>query len=287
VAGYEVICFFGASQNARRAAVIGWLAGLALLATWFSWSWQHYGEKTLSATTTVAGWSRGTMSAEVAKFATNAWRSFIPHPVWLPFSNFEARFDQRSSLGFWRDYLFEIYQPNFIFGVGATSGAVALGLALCLFSKRKSWRGQGWFWFGFLLVTIPVGIAVHPTSDTYGVAHICGQPVVLMGLALVASYFTGLPLWLRGLIILGTAIDLVAGVMTQWLALAASSSSVLRFSSFARYNQEIAEQHHVLFLANSLGQWTSAIAVGITVVGLLALCRLVRMAFDRQLESRL
>jgi hypothetical protein len=279
VAGYEAICLLGASRRAWRTTLIGWLAGLALLATWFGWSWQHYGERTFSATTTVAAWSRGTITAEAMKFASNAWRSFIPHPVWLPLCEFEARFEQRSSLGFWRDYFFEIYQPNFIFGIGAVSGAVAVGLALYMFSKRKRWKEQRSFWLGFLLVTIPVGIVVHPAGDTYGVAHICGQPIALLGVALVASYFTGLPLWLRGLIVIGTAIDLALGVLTQWLAEGASSSAVLRFSSFAQYNEGIAEQHHVLFLVNALGQWNTATAVALAIVACLAMCRLAREAF--------
>jgi hypothetical protein len=288
LAGYEAFCFFGATRPTWRASLLGALAGLALLATWFGWSWQHYREKTFSSTTTVSAWSRGTIVDESAKFTINTWRSFIPHPLWLSMRDFEARFEQSSSLGFWRDYLFEIYQPNFIFGVGVVSGAVAVGLVLYLFSKRKSWKGQALFWLGFLLVTIPLGILVHPSADTYGVAHICGQPVVLLGIALVASYFTALPLWLRGLLVLGTAIDLVAGVLIQWLAESVSAGVVEGFSKFARYNEGIAASHHVLFLEDSVSERTAAIAVvGMALVGCLAICWLARLAFARPLESRL
>jgi hypothetical protein len=275
VTGYEVVSLPGARRRMWRASLMGWLLGLALLATWFGWSWQHYQEKTFSSTTTVAAWSRGTISEEFTKFAGNAWRSFIPHPVWLSMSDFEARFGQSSSLGFWRDYFFLVYQTNFIFGIGAMSGVVAVALALYIFSKRsRPWRGQGLFWVGFLFVTIPLGILVHPAQDTYGVAHICGQPVVLLGVALVATWFTALPRWLRGLVVIGTAIDLALGVLTQWLAESVSSSVAARFSSFARYNQEIAVRHHVRFLGDAFSQWTAAIAVGLAVVGLIAVCRL-------------
>jgi hypothetical protein len=278
VAAYEGISLLGARRRMWRASLFGAVAGLALLATWFSWSWEHYGEKTFSSTTTVRAWSGGTVSAEAAKFASNTWRSFIPHPLWLSMSDFERRFEQKSSLGFWRDYLFEIYQPNFIFGIGAVSGAIAVGLALYMFGKRKPWRGQRSFWLGFLLVAIPLGILVHPAADTYGVAHICGQPVVLLGVALVATHFTALPLWLRGLIVIGAVVDLVAGVLTQWLAESLSNGAVSRFSSFAWYNEGIATRNHVSFLGDSFSQWTGAIAVGMAVVGLLAVGWLASLA---------
>jgi hypothetical protein len=310
VVGYEAMCLLGVSgavssrrspltlpspaaaggegSKARkpmwRASLIGWLAALALLATWFGWSWKHYGDKTFSSTTTVEAWGRGSASQEVTKFAVNGYRSFVPHPVWLSMTDVKERFQQSSSLGFWRDYVFEIYQPNFIFGVGALSGAVAVGLLLYTFGKRSGpWRKQSLFWPGFLLVTIPLGIFVHPARDTYGVAHICGQPVVLLGVALVATYFTALPPWVRGLIVLGTAVDLVAGVLIQWLAEGGSTGMVSRFSEFARRNEDIAVTHHVRFLGDSVSELTAAVAiVGVALVGLLALWWLARMALGRQ-----
>ena len=41
-----------------------------------------------------------------------------------------------------------------------------------------------WFWTAFISGAILLGVAVHGARDTWGLAHICLQAVVVLGLAL-------------------------------------------------------------------------------------------------------
>jgi hypothetical protein len=71
--------------------------------------------------------------------------------------------------------------------------------------RPPNWR----FGWGFIVVTALIGIAAHPSLEEFGVAQICGQPLILLGLGFLASRFLLLPRWLRYIGLAGYALDFV------------------------------------------------------------------------------
>jgi hypothetical protein len=69
---------------------------------------------------------------------------------------------------------------------------------------------------GFVVLCGLAGIAVHPTEDAFGVSHICGQPMVLMGVAFLAARYRSLPQPLRWLGLAGCAVDFALGVFLHF-----------------------------------------------------------------------
>jgi hypothetical protein len=60
-----------------------------------------------------------------------------------------------------------------------------------------------------------LGIAVHGERDTFGVAHVTLQPLVLLGLTLLAASFRFLPTLLRGALLAGCVLDFAVGIFLQ------------------------------------------------------------------------
>jgi hypothetical protein len=110
----------------------------------------------------------------------------VPYALRSPDLSFLA---QANRLGWLRDYAFNFYQVNL-------AGLVGLaGLVLLL----RAWRGprgpispalppgEKLFWLLGIVVAIPLGIGVNGAMDNIGLAHICLQPLALLGLACGAA----------------------------------------------------------------------------------------------------
>jgi hypothetical protein len=72
------------------------------------------------------------------------------------------------------------------------------------------------FWLPFIAISALGGIAVHPTEDVFGVAHICGQPLIYLGVTFLAARFRTLPRTTQWLAIAGCVVDFALGILLQF-----------------------------------------------------------------------
>ena len=191
----------------RRTTALASLAGALVLATWFGWSLSVYGAGgTLlsNSSVTTADPNAGT---QFAKIALNLRDTLVPH--------FLRHLDtslltQTSPWGWWRDWFFQIYQLNLFFAFGSVAW-LALLVAL-VHAWRQSPARTRLLWGGSILLTIFLGVAVVGARDTWGLAHICLQPLVLLGLAFLAPRWSSLGRAWRLVLIAGATVDFILGI---------------------------------------------------------------------------
>lgn len=75
--------------------------------------------------------------------------------------------------------------------------------------------GRG-FWLGLVLFGALFTVATHPTLDVYGVAQVCSQPLLLLGLTFLAASFSQLPGPLRVALVVGSLFDFLAGIFVHF-----------------------------------------------------------------------
>lgn len=194
------------------------LPAAALLATWLTWSVAHFGLRlTLATNTTVAesgllGWT-----ANLRKIALNIFYTLVPHPLHVGWGGFLREFYQPNAWGLVRDYVFTLLQTNLILAVGSVAGPVVLWLLVRAARRPAASRPREFgFWAAFVAVCTVVTIATHPTLDSYGVAHVCSQPLVILGVVFLAANFGQLPSPARWLITLGCSLDFLAGILLHF-----------------------------------------------------------------------
>jgi len=217
---YLIVAFRTRTARWRELAGIS-LFSVGLLATWLAWSTAVYGPRaTFGSNTTVTDASKVSASANLVRAGTNLVNTIIPHPF-RPEGrrSFEAWFTQRSSFGYLRDYTFLIYQVNLIFALGSVGGLLALyRLYLNYRSPSVASRRDRNFWSLFVLILSIVGIAAVSEKNEWGLAHICLQPLVLMGVVLVAATLPTLPPSLRVLALTGYVVDFALGILLHFNA---------------------------------------------------------------------
>jgi hypothetical protein len=245
VAGHFLYWLCRYSRAPWRDFAVYALSGTFVLATWFTWAVKTYGahEAFLSNTTSQAiekeahrpdepapdtnaaepGPSaaqskaqplQAILTAEATKIAYNIYYSFVPHPLGVADSMLRDRFLDQCRAGYVRDWYLTTTGPTFTFGMGAVGGLLFIWLA------GQSLRGRPWnrecrFWLSFVPVTALLGIATHPTVEVLGVAQICGQSLIYLGLAFLAARFLDLPMWARLLGLLCWVIDFAFGIFLQ------------------------------------------------------------------------
>ena len=206
------------APGARRRFLGAALPGATLLGTWIAWSIAVYGPGVTFGSNTTAQ-AAGAMSPmeSARKIALNLFYSTVPHPLHLGYSRFHNLFFQPNGWGFFRDYYFSIVQTNLVFGMGGVGGLVVLFL---LWRAAKSpavaVAGGHRFWLGFVLLGAFLTIATHPTVEILGVAHVCSQPLLLLGLTFLAASFGALPRILHLAVVLGCALDFFAGIFVHF-----------------------------------------------------------------------
>ncbi len=195
----------------RDYLTTGVLCGGLIFAN-LSWSASHFGWKeTLDSNTAIAGTTSHGAMAQVSTILENLYHSVVPHF----FRTFDkGLISQHNALGLLRDQFFNLYQVNVLFLCGS-AGLAALAWLLTRRERLSSPRRV--FWSVTLITATIVGIAVHSPPDEWGLAHICLQPLALIGLAAVAAGFDELPSLLRRLIAGLFFADFVLGVGLQFL----------------------------------------------------------------------
>jgi hypothetical protein len=197
----------------RGWAVLAAIAGSVaiVLLTWFGWSMSIYGvRKTFEATSTVRDTARLSAVDNVAKVATNVWNTLVP-PV------LRGADPAAEGASFWailRDRAFKHYQSSLLFGMGIFGWALLLSTLGHLRRVRSRGRvPEQRFWVGFVIFSVLVGIAVHGEEDRYGLAHICLQPLIVVGLAFLAASFDAWSRPVRYLALCGLMCDALAGIL--------------------------------------------------------------------------
>jgi hypothetical protein len=186
-----------------------------LLASWFAWSLAVYGMKiTLGSNTAVTDSRQLSLAGNLVKIGHNLICTLVPYPLWRPMSDFQTWCDQPNAFGFVRDYFFLLYQQNLMLALGAAGGMAAV--ILLVRQLRRTDRPQSRFWMNVVGVGGGLGIAIHGGRVVHGVAHVGLQPLIVMGLTLLAAGFLRLPRWLRCAVALALVADTALGILLHF-----------------------------------------------------------------------
>jgi hypothetical protein len=234
-----------------------------LLSTWIGWSMHTYGlHTTLASNTTVTDSEKMTAAGNSAKVASNLYRTLLPHPAYISFGYISATFRQPSRLGFWRDYFFCLYQPNYILSMGIVGGVLVLILLWRELSPSSRSTPQRAFWRYFIPSVAFLGVAVHGSAAFWGAAHICLTPLTLLGITFLIAKFPRLPMWVRALAVVGWAIDFVFGVLFQIVA----ESRVFNIIHLSSTDDHVIKDAYSL-TNTSIGQYDLKITQNLTFIG--------------------
>lgn len=265
----------------RDYVVTGLLCGGLILSS-LGWSASRFGWKeTLDSNTAIAGASTHGAAAQGSTILHNLYHTVVPHF----FRSFDkGLINQHNALGMLRDEFFNLYQVNVLFLCGSAGLAA---LAWLLTRRERIASPQRVFWTVTVLVAVVVGIAVHSPPDEWGLAHICLQPLALLGLAAVAAGFDSIPTLLRRLVAFLFAADFALGVALQFLiqsfALGATphtAATDVTYSAglnlIANVNLLWKQDRNLVFLGDHARPFQGMIAVAATLLLTLLIAFLVR-----------
>jgi hypothetical protein len=263
----------------RRATALGALAGALVLATWFGWAFAKFGAHDTLLSNSSATSRDVREGNQLVKIALNLRDTLVPHflrPVDPAF------IDQRSSWGWWRDWFFQCYQINL---------PLALGSVAWLALLRELWRagrtaaaGARTFWIWFAATVVVLGVATHGARDHWGLAHICLQGLVLLGLAFLAARWSEIGRPWRLALVAGATVDFALGIALQfavqsyaldrWLARGRSPDDVLRSYNEPAFMNLAGKIHNQLAFFNDVFAPPSALVLALLAAFLiLALVR--------------
>ena len=193
----------------RLAAMV---PGVLVLATWVIWALAVFGiERTATANSSFEDSSRMGATANVVKVLRNVVDTLVPHPlrgVSL------AELDQTSALGYARDYTFLIYQTNVVVAMGSVGGVLVTWLVgRRLLARRATEETR--FWRFFVPASLVLGVATHGGRDLFGVAHVTAQPLVLLGVTLLAAAARRRSRPAQWALVFGCAVDFGLGIALQ------------------------------------------------------------------------
>lgn len=236
----------------RQTATLALVGGLVLV-TWFGWSLAIYGAHTTllsNSSVTVKDMQSGN---QLLKIALNLRDTVMPHFL-RPLDG--VLIAQSSRWGYWHDWFFQLYQLNLLFVFGSVAW---LGLSCAL---GRGWAAAGarsrWFWTYFSGGVILLGVAVHGARDTWGLAHICLQALVVLGLGYLAAHWATLGRGWRVALAVGAALDFLLGIalhfavqsyaLDRWLTPGRSPEAILRsYSETSLMNAAGKLVHHLVF----------------------------------------
>jgi hypothetical protein len=268
VVGHYLFFLFPHRKNRWRELAASAAMGSAIFATWLAWSIDAYGVKdTFVSNTTIMSSQLFSLSANVSKVANNIFNTLVP-----AFMRGGIECDMSYSpempprgLAYARDWYFAVYQPSFpaALGLGALLITAALLIALYRRPPKDPWHHHFVFWMFLIIVVTIIGVAVHGESDYLGVAHICLQPLVLLGVTFAAIGLAKVPRWFRKLALAGLAFDAIFGVFLHFHTLQ---------NHIDVHVEEFRDSHKVRASRNDLGTFPIRNAVlrsthGLTFLG--------------------
>ena len=196
----------------QRATGIAIVAGAAVLATWFGWALGVYGLRETFYSNSSVIVSANYQGSQLAKIALNLRDTLVPHFLRSLDTTLIA---QRSPWGRWSDWFFQCYQINFPLVCGSVAW-ITIGRELVR-ARRTAAPGVRIFWGGFIAGVILLGVATHGARDTWGLAHVSLQALVLLGVAFLAARWGGLGRAWRIALTVGATVDLLLGIVLHGL----------------------------------------------------------------------
>ncbi len=196
------------------------VVSLLLLATWFGWSWRHYGwRETVASNTAVTATHASSLGDFAEQKLGNLVSSLVPRPLRDTAGGPGELFSPLATLD---QVGYQFYQLTLPFAFGVT------GFVFLIWRLGRSLRRSAEapptasvrrrFWLGFVPAVILVGVVVNGAYDRYGVAHICLQPLVVLGLAFLAAEVPRLSGRLRRIFWAGVTLDFLYGVALHFAA---------------------------------------------------------------------
>ncbi len=259
-----------------RAVGAAAVVSTAVLVPWFAWSLCIFGkDTTLGNNSSVATIGPLSLGQYAGVFWVNLRDSLVapmldPHRIGM--------FVQDNAWGALRDRLFIVYQTNLWFGLGLAN-LIAFAVFLIRRSGRNlnGWRAGGCFWGGFSIAVGLLGILVHgPKDHPLGLAHICLQPLIYLGVMWVAAQFGRAALRWRALwlfLTLGEAtgtiglhfwvqsIEVVELARPEPGRVVFDRSAGLSHHTYANWEQKAL--HHLRFLGDAVAPWAGWVWVGL------------------------
>lgn len=216
--GHYLLFLFRRRKNKWRELIASATVSVAIFSTWLGWSLYAYGwTETFASNTTVTASQQFSLSGNLIKIAQNTFNTLVPFPLRGSYEADPGYNPQvpPKGLAFLRDWCFSIYQTSFpaMLGIGGLTLIVWLLMKFCLHPSVDLSQHRFSFWFWFVVIVTFLSIAVHGEYDYFGVAHICLQPMVLLGLTLAAVGLPHVPRELRGAALVGLLIDATLGIL--------------------------------------------------------------------------
>jgi hypothetical protein len=266
-------------------------AGAAILSTWFGWSLAVYGVRGTFLTNSSVTSPDAIQGNQWSKIALNINDTLIPH--FLRTLN-PSLIAQRSPWGYLRDWWFQNYQVNLWFAFGSIAAAAIVYQAVRLARERR----PGWvLWLNFVVLVAGLGIAVHGQRDHWGLAHICLQPLVIIGLAFLAARWTALGRGWHIALVAGATADFILGILLhfgiqsyaldRWLTPGRPPSDfVTSYNEAALLNLYGKIEHRLAFLTDTLHAPFALWLAAALAVLLLALLRAGSLPNDQKANAR-
>lgn len=184
-----------------------------IVGPWIGWTIGHYGwAEATGGNTTASAWHEQTPVQRLLVPIENIFDTLVPFP--LRGEPAGGLIQQSSRLGRVRDVAFNLYQINLPFAFGLAGLWVLARRALeptGASSRNTAARERSFFWIAIPAIIV-VGIVVHTPRDTWGLAHICLQPLVLLGLVWIAATLSSGPRRLVTIWATLAAIDVALGI---------------------------------------------------------------------------
>jgi hypothetical protein len=193
------------------------LPSALLLSTWFGWSWTHYGPAaTALSNTAVTSTGGSPLSRLIVEKLGNLVTSLLPLPLRDP--SYSAPIQILSPPAALDQHLYLFYQLTLPFAFGCAGLVFLLWLLgqKCVAGAHRGPAPDRGFWIAFLAGTAVIGLLVNGQFDRYGLAHICLQPLVVLGLAFLAAELPHVSRSLRRVFGAGLALDFLLGVVLHF-----------------------------------------------------------------------
>jgi hypothetical protein len=199
----------------RRQLLAGGGLGTLLFLTWLAWSLHAYGahltfsvESNYALAQPATGWGR------VGRVVGNLYHTLVPVWIW---DGLPADMQSSGRLAQLRDRWFCLYQQNLPFALGVGGLAV-----FCRLLRGNATGPAARFWWVTAPLVLVIVAGVH-VVDPLGLAHLVLTPLVLLGLAWLATNAQALPPPWKRLWVAGLALDFLCGlalhfgVQSLWL----------------------------------------------------------------------
>lgn len=254
-------------------------AGAAVLATWFGWTLAVYGPREIFFSNSSFMVSANYQGSPLTKIALNLRDTLVPYFL-RPLDT--ALIAQRSPWGRWSDWFFQCYQLNLPLACGSVAW-IAIGRELVR-ARRSAAPRDRIFWGGFVAGVILLGVATVGARDAWGLAHVCLQALVLLGVAFLAARWVGLSRAWRLALAMGATVDLLLGIVLHggvqsyafdhWFAPGQAPDDLLTsYNEVALLNLNGKTVNHLAFLADGV---TAPLALVLALLAAILMLAVVR-----------